>query len=122
MADDDKEQVKHWVRRLTLSKFRETILKKYGFYSHGVWSCEMENAILYYMAAGLAFEQSGVGIMMSHTHMKGISFMPPQPAKKGQTAAELRDKIIKFNIDSGKFQQPPEKLSKGFTAASYTLC
>jgi len=113
MADDDKEQVKHWVRRLTLKRFREAIVKKYGFYSHGVWSYEMENAILYYLAAGLAFEQSGVGIMMSHSHMKSMSFMPPPPSiKKGRTAAELRDKIVKLHIESGKFQEPPEKLSK----------
>jgi hypothetical protein len=43
-------------------------MKRYGFYSHGLWSYETENAILYYMAAGLDFTKSGVGIMMSHTH------------------------------------------------------
>jgi hypothetical protein len=67
------------------------------------------------MAAGLDFTKSGVGIMMSHTHMKDMSFIqqpPPPPTKKGQTAAELRDKIVKFLIETGKFQGPPEKLSK----------
>jgi hypothetical protein len=113
MVDDDKEQVKHWIRKLTLKRFREAIVKKYRFYSHGAWSYEMENAILFYMAAGLAFEKSGVGIMMSHAHMKDMSFaLPPPPTKKGKTAAQLRDKIAKFHIDSGKFQEPPEKLSK----------
>jgi hypothetical protein len=44
--------------------------------------------------------------------MKSMSFMPPQRIKKSQTAAELRDKIVKFLIEFGKFKEPPEKLSK----------
>jgi hypothetical protein len=45
--------------------------------------------------------------------MKNMSFMPsPPPIKKGQTAAELRDKIVKFVIESGKYKEPPEILSK----------
>jgi hypothetical protein len=114
MADDGKVQRSFHIRELTDTRFREAILKKYGFYSHGLWSYETENAILYYMAAGLDFTKSGVGIMMSHTHMKDMSFIqqPPPPVKKGQTAAELRDKIVKFLIETGKFQEPPEKLSK----------
>jgi hypothetical protein len=43
-----------------------------------------------------------------------MSFMPPlpPPTKKGQTAVQLRDEIVKFLIETGKFQEPPEKLSK----------
>jgi hypothetical protein len=66
----------------TSNRFREAILKKYGFYSHGLWSYETENAILYYMAAGLEFTKSGVGIMMSHTRMKNMSFTTTAAAKK----------------------------------------
>jgi hypothetical protein len=103
---------KFWIRKLTDTRFREAVIKKHGFYSHGIWSYEAENAILHYMAAGLSFEKSGVGIMMSHAHMKDMFFMPPPPLKKGRTAAQFRDQIVKFLINSGKFQEPPEKISK----------
>jgi hypothetical protein len=114
MEDDEKVQAKFWIRKLTDTGFREAVIKKHGFYSHGVWSYEAENAILFYMAAGLAFEKSGVGIMMAHTHthMKDMFFIPPPPLKKGRTAAGFRDQIVKFLIESGKFQEPPAKLSK----------
>jgi hypothetical protein len=98
---EDKGQLHCYVSNDVLGRFRTFIVQRHGFFAKGLLSYEVELALKRSMAYHRRKYPGQEGKEISHTHLEITDL---------QRAVQLRDKMVKYFIDSGKYSEPPAKV------------
>jgi hypothetical protein len=102
----DKVQLKAYITSETDKRFREMLARKWQTYVKGLYSYEVEQAILQYLATvGLDTE--------ARTHINNAAKKEErteiiQKANPLEAARNLRNAIVKSLIESGRYLQQPQ--------------
>lgn len=98
---EDKEQLHCYISNDVLGRFRTFIVRRHGFFAKGLLSYEVELALKRSMEYHGRKYPLQEGKEISHTHLEITDL---------QRAVQLRDKMVKYFIDSRKYSEPPAKV------------
>ena len=97
---EDKEQLHCYVPADVLDRFRAFIVRKHGYFARGLLSYEVELALRRSMTRyGRKYHLPAVK-EATRTHLQMTEW---------QKAVQLRDRVVRHFIDSGKYPEPPTK-------------